>query len=62
MVQIQALPPTMVPTVAETCLGAWQHGRMTYAALLQFLRVNPDHQRARHAADLVWRDATASQH
>lgn len=54
-----ALDPAMTARWRD---AAWQHGRVTYAALLQFLRMNPYHERARRAAALVWRDAAASQH
>ncbi|OZI43020.1 DUF2753 family protein [Bordetella genomosp. 4] len=42
--------------------AAWRHGRVTYAELLQFLQRHPDHDRARRAAALVWRDQTQPQH
>ena len=42
--------------------AAWRHGRVAYAELLRFLQRHPDHERARRAVALTWRDATESQH
>lgn len=42
--------------------AAWRHGRVTYAALLQFLQRHPCHERACRAMALTWRDPSIAQH
>lgn len=42
--------------------AAWCHARVTYAELLRFLQRHPDHDRARRAAALTWRDTAQAPH
>ncbi|MBO9356809.1 DUF2753 family protein [Bordetella petrii] len=60
----ELLHEMLADAALERCwhAAAWRHGRATYAELLQFLRRHPNHDRARRAAALVWRDGAEPQH